>query len=249
MKYTTRKTILKKLKYEPKLFSINHIDGCTHGCKYPCYAFAMAKKFEKVKDYNEWLDIKIVENVMELLKIELPKLKAKNQIDKVFMSSTTDPFIYKNRDVEELSLKIINFVNSYDVEVRTLTKGLYNIEEISKLSKINKFGISLISLNEQFRAKYEPYTAPYLDRIESLKRVHENGFTTLAHIEPYPTPNIIKQDIREILDKIGFVNMIVFGKVHYNNFSSSYRDIVGFYKYTTNIVVDFCNKNGIKVLY
>ena len=40
-----RKTLLYKTGVEYGDYTINHIQGCSHGCKYPCYAMMMAKRF------------------------------------------------------------------------------------------------------------------------------------------------------------------------------------------------------------
>ncbi len=31
-------------------YTMNHVQGCAHGCKYPCYAFLMKKRFGQIKD-------------------------------------------------------------------------------------------------------------------------------------------------------------------------------------------------------
>ena len=70
-----RKSLLYKTGVEYGDYTINHVQGCSHGCLYPCYAFMMARRFGKVKDYNEWIKPVIVDNAIDLLKKELPKLK------------------------------------------------------------------------------------------------------------------------------------------------------------------------------
>ena len=39
--YIERKTMLYKTGVEYGDYTMNHIQGCAHGCKYPCYAFMM----------------------------------------------------------------------------------------------------------------------------------------------------------------------------------------------------------------
>lgn len=43
MEYITRKTMLYKTGVEYGDYTMNHMLGCTHGCKYPCYAFMLKK--------------------------------------------------------------------------------------------------------------------------------------------------------------------------------------------------------------
>ena len=70
-----RKSLLYKTGVEYGDYTINHVQGCSHGCKYPCYASMLAKRFGTVKTYEEWICPVIVSNTIELLNKELPKLK------------------------------------------------------------------------------------------------------------------------------------------------------------------------------
>ena len=77
MKTIKRKTLLYKTGVEYGDYTINHVHGCAHGCEFACYAMLMAKRFGKVKTYKEWCEPKLVENTMEILSSEIPKLKDK----------------------------------------------------------------------------------------------------------------------------------------------------------------------------
>jgi DNA repair photolyase len=237
-----RKTLLYKTDVEYGDYTINHVQGCSHGCKYPCYAFLMAKRFGKVSSYDEWIKPKIVSNTLELLDKEIPKLK--NKIKFVHLCFTTDPFMYGQKKVSELSYKIIKKINENNIKCTALTKGTLP-KKLSNLSKDNEYGITLISLNEVFRLKHEPFSAPYLKRIESLYKLHKKGFKTWASIEPYPTPNIISQDFDQILKAISFVDKIIFGKLNYNSMVTKYIDRVNYYDDLSYKIVDFCLNNKI----
>lgn len=238
-----RKSLLYKTGVEYGDYTINHVQGCSHGCLYPCYAFMMAKRFGKVKEYNEWIKPVIVDNAIELLKKELPKFKDK--INSVHLCFTTDPFMYKYDDICDLSIEILKLVNSYNIPCTALTKGILP-KELVNLSKDNSYGITLISLNEEFRKKMEPGSAPYKDRIESLKYLHDNGCKTWVSIEPYPTPNFIEQDFNEILEAVSFTDKIIFGRLHYNKKVSEYNDYKKYYNELAYKVIDFCERNNIE---
>ena len=91
-----RKTMLYKTGVEYGDYTVNHILGCSHGCKYPCYAYLMSHRFGKAKNLNEWEDYKIFDNVLDILKEELDKKHKK--IKTVQLCFSTDPFMYgKNR--------------------------------------------------------------------------------------------------------------------------------------------------------
>jgi DNA repair photolyase len=111
----------------------------------------------------------------------------------------------------------------------------------------NEYGITLVSLNPEFKNNFEPYSAPYEIRIESLKKLHDAGLKTWVSIEPYPTPNIdpSAHDIESLLEKIGFVDKIIFGKLNYNVRSTRFKDNQGFYEGIARKVIDFCNTKGI----
>ena len=243
MKKVTRKSLLYKTGVEYGDYTINHVLGCSHGCMFPCYAFNMAKRFGNVKSYQEWIEPKIVSNALELLDKEIPKYR--KSIKSVQLSFTTDPFMVGYPEVSDLSIKIINRLNKDGIKAITLTKGIIP-EEVLNTSRYNEFGITLVSLDESFRKKYEPGTAPYADRIESLRRAHDAGFKTWVSIEPYPTPNIVKQNLSELLILIPFVDYIVFGKWNYNKIISEYKDRNKYYNECADLVISYCKANNIK---
>ena len=242
MQTITRKSMLYKTGVEYGDYTMNHVQGCFHGCKYPCYAYLMAKRFGKCKTYEEWIEPKLVENTLELLDKEIPKLKDK--IKSVQLCFTTDPFMTNYPEVSEMTLKAIKKLNNANVPCNVLTKGILPIE-LSNFSKKNEYGITLISLDENYRIKTEPNASPYQDRIKALKNLHELGCKTWISIEPYPTPNIIEQNIFEILNAIPFVDKIIFGRTHYNKMISEYKNHKQFYNEEAKKVISFCKDNNI----
>ena len=240
-----RKTLLYKSAVEYADFCINHAEGCSHGCKYPCYAFMMKKRCGVIKTYEEWCQPKIVSNALELLDKEI--LKYKKKIKYVHLCFSTDPFMYKQEQVGELSIKIIHKLNTNNIRCTALTKGIFPRELASTngFSRNNEYGITLVSLDENFRKEYEPNSASFRDRITSLNYLHEKGFRTWVSMEPYPTPNLIEQDLREILEAISFVDKIIFGRLNYNIKSSEFKHTKEFYNSLAVSVIKFCKKNKI----
>jgi len=240
-----RKKLLYKTGVEYGDYTANYVKGCSHGCVYPCYAFQMAKRFGNIKDYEEWIKPKMVSNTLELLDKELPKLK--KNISFIHLCFTTDPFMYKYDEICKLSLQVIKKINSYSIPVEILTKGVYpkNLYLYSKNSN-NIFGITLVSIRQEFSDLYEPNSSPIIDRLNSLKFCHNMGLKTWVSIEPYPTPNIINQDLDELLNEVSFVDYIVFGRWNYNKEISKYKDYKNFYNECAKKVIKFCEKNQIK---
>ena len=238
-----RKTLLYKTGVEYGDYTINHVLGCSHGCLYPCYAFMMAKRFGRVRSYDEWINPRIVSNSMELLQSEIPKYK--NKIKSVHLCFSTDPFMFGYQDICNLSVKIISLLNAEKIKCTALTKGTLP-KELKHYYEKNEYGITLISLNENFRKKYEPNAAEYQKRIESLKYLHEKGCKTWVSIEPYPTPNIINQDFIKVLQAVGFVDKIIFGRLNYNPKVSAYKGFQEYYNKLSNLVIEYCSARGMQ---
>lgn len=246
MEKITRKSLLYKSGVEYADYCINHVEGCSHGCRFPCYAMMMKKRCGTIKNYNDWINPRIVGNALELLDREIPRLKEKIKV--VHLCFTTDPFMYKKKEVRNLTLKIIEKLNSNNIKCTVLTKGIYPRELIDtdKYSKDNEYAITLVSLSSKFKKNFEPGAAPYQKRIEALKYLHNNGLKTWVSMEPYPTPNLVRQDLKKILEKVKFVDKIIFGKLNYNVKVTQFEDNKTFYENCANIVIDFCNNNDIK---
>lgn len=247
MKKIKRKSLLYKSEVEYADFCLNHVEGCSHGCRFPCYAMNLAKRFGKVKSYDDWLEPKIVENALELLDSEIPRYKDK--INFVHLCFMTDPFMYEQKEVKKLTLKIIEKLANNNIKCTVLTKGIYPevLVNKNKYGSDNEYGITLVSLNSDFKKIFEPFSAPYECRIKSLKILHDSGLKTWASIEPYPTPNLDKnQNLIKLLNKIKFVDRIIFGKLNYNVISSKFKNNAEFYEGCARKVIDFCEETKIE---
>lgn len=242
MEYITRKSLLYKTKVEYGDYTVNHVQGCSHGCRYPCYAMMLSRRFGRCHSYEEWCQPKIVSNSLEILDKEIPRLK--DEIKFVQLCFMTDPFMYGYPEISRMSIEIIKKLNGHGIPCTALTKGVLP-DALAETSIQNQYGITLISLNEEFRRKTEPGSAPYAERISSLKHLHESGFQTWVSIEPYPTPNIIDQNFADILNSVQFVDKIIFGRLNYNKLVSNYKDFQQYYNKLTEKVMNFCIKNGI----
>jgi DNA repair photolyase len=202
----------------------------------------MMKKFGKVASYEAWCKPKIVANALELAKQQLPKLVGK--ADYIHISFATDAFMYKQPEVIALTLQLMKLINAYGIPVHTLTKGVIPAKAL-ELSKQNVFEITLVSISEQFRARFEPGAAPYRERIAALRLAHEKGLKTWVNMEPYPTPNIFQQDLVEILEQIAFVDNIRLSQWNYNTKVEAYPAWREFYYNTGVIARKWCEEHNI----
>lgn len=245
MEKIRRNSLLYRSKVEYADFCLNHIEGCSHGCKFPCYAMQMAKRFGKIKTYNNWIKPKLVDNALELLEKEIPKYK--KEINFVHLCFMTDPFMYKKNEVKEMTLKIIEKLNENNIKCTVLTKGTFpkELDNTKKYGSMNEYGITLVSLNNDFKKVFEPFSAPYKKRIDSLKYLKGRGLKTWVSIEPYPTPNLVRQDLNKILKTVAFVDRIIFGRINYNVQSTQFKENGNFFEEKAREVIEFCEERGI----
>jgi DNA repair photolyase len=240
----TKKSLLYKTGVEYGDYTVNHIEGCFHGCKYPCYALLLSRRFGRIKTYNDWLQPKIVANTLDLLDKELPRLDDK--ISSVHLCFMSDPFMMGFPEITELSLKIIKKINKYDIKITSLTKGKYPPDLLDfGVNIANEYGISLVACNSGFVKVFEPNAQKWHLRIKNLERIHRQGAKTWVSIEPFPTPNILSQNLDELLNRVAFVDKIVFGRLNYNKNTSLYTNHRQFYNECSIRVAEFCNKHGI----
>ena len=242
MNQITRKSMLYKTGVEYGDYTMNHVLGCSHGCRYPCYAFLQKKRFGQIKSYDDWISPKIVANTLELLDKEIPRLQEK--IKSVQLCFATDPFMYGFDEVAALSLAAIKKLNDAGIKCSVLTKGILP-QELAELSKNNEYGISLVSLNEEYRLKVEPNAAPYRERIDALKFLHTAGCKTWISMEPYPTPNLIEQNLLDVLNAIEFADKIIFGRTNYSKEVTSFSERKNFYSDCATQVIKFCEERNI----
>lgn len=241
--YIERKTMLYVTGVEYGDYTMNHVLGCAHGCKYPCYAFLLKRRFCQICSYEDCLKVYLVSNTLDLLDKEIPRLKAK--VKSVQLCFTTDPFMYGYEEVEKMSLAAIKKLNDAGIKCIILSKGLLPIK-LAEYLNCNEYGITLVSLDEGYRERTEPGAAPYKTRLEALKKLHDMSCKTWISIEPYPTPNIIVQNLDDILNSVFFVDKIIFGRTNYSKEVTNYKQHREFYNEQAEKVMKFCNERNIE---
>lgn len=240
--YIVRKSMIYQTGVEYGDYTINYVQGCAHGCKYPCYAFMMKKRFGQVKTYEDWCRPYLVSNTLELLDREIPRLKSK--ISSVQLCFSTDPFMYGYPEIEKMGIAALTKLNAAGIKCTVLTKGVLPVE-LAQLSRENEYGITLVTLDEDYRMRMEPGAAPLQQRLAALRALHDAGCKTWVSIEPYPTPNLIEQNLQELLEAVCFVDKIIFGRTNYSKEVTAYTGHKVFYNEAAQDVLHFCAEHQI----
>ncbi len=168
-----------------------------------------------MQSYDHWVRPYLVSNTLEILDRAIPRLK--RRIKSVHLCFTTDPFMYGYDEIEQMSLAVIQRLNEAGIECKVLTKGFLP-QALADLSSRNEYGVTLISLDERYRSR----------------------------VEPYPPPNLIGQSLDEILEAVAFSHTIIFGRTNYSKEASAYRTHKEFYNRQAQKVIDFCTARGIR---
>ena len=153
-------------------------------------------------------------------------------------------------EIEKMSLDVIKKLNAAGIKCTVLTKGILpvSLAECSKEKRIRNH--SYFSGMRNTESGWSRALHHIKTDLKALKKLHDKGCKTWVSIEPYPTPNLIEQDVMEILKSVSFVDKIIFGRTNYckdvttgisGNTSSSITR-------RAKEVIDFCEKKGIALI-
>ncbi|MEM7821471.1 MAG: radical SAM protein [Candidatus Aenigmatarchaeota archaeon] len=190
-------------------YCINPYIGCLHACNY-CYAYYYTRKIYGIDErWGSYVLIKY--NAINLLKKEI--LKKDRGI--VYLSSLTDSYqpIEKKysmtRKILELLLK-----HNYPLIIQTKSTLILRDFDLIKEFENSQIGFTIVTLDEKIRKKIEPLASPSIERINVLRRFHEEGIKTFAFIGPI-LPFTPIEKIAEIVDMVSFSDRIYFDKFNY----------------------------------
>ena len=96
--------------------------------------------------------------------------------------------------------------------------------------------------SQAYRERMEPGAASLQDRLSGLRLLSEAGSKTWVSMEPYPTPNLIEQDLGTLLEAVSFTDKIIFGRTNYSKEVNAYELHKQFYKGCAQQVIDFCEQ-------
>ena len=236
-------------------YVINPYIGCPHKCIY-CYAEFM-KRFSDHggEEWGEFLDVKRSTN-------PLTKMQKGTT---VLCSSVTDcynPFEKKY----QLMIPILKELKTSEANIHFLTKSDLILRDIDLLMQLKNIevGISINSLDDDFRKKTEPHASSVDKRFEALKKIKESNITTYLFMSPIFPEITDWQGIIEraygIADFICFENLNLRGAYmprvmnfirkkypkHEALYNSIYQDKnITYWESLKEKIINYCKKNNV----
>lgn len=191
------KTIVNKVTSPDigMLYSMNMYQGCEHGCIY-CYA----RNTHEYWGFSAGLDferrILVKQNAAELLEDRLKKKSWKAY--PIVMSGNTDCYqpAEKKFKITRACLKVFL---KYKHPVAIITKNALILRDLDLLKALAKdqlinVNVSITSLSEETRRILEPRTATIKKRLETVKKLSENGIPVNVMMAPM-IPSINSHEI------------------------------------------------------
>jgi DNA repair photolyase len=192
------KSILSKSGIPGADYCINAYVGCAHACVY-CYATFMKRYTGRAEPWGRFVDVKI--NAPEILRKQLRKTVKGS----VMISSVTDayqPLESKFR----LTRQCLELLSESRFPVNILTKSplvLRDVDVIRRFEDID-VGITITTDDENMRKVFEAHAPPISARIETLRKLKEQGVRTYVFIGPMlpMNPENLADLIREPADDV-----------------------------------------------
>lgn len=214
-------------------YAVNVALGCKNQCKY-CFVPLVRRTSRDLPQEMRCPRIEPLRLVRRQLK--LARERRRPFPEGVFVSFMTDPFLPQNRGTTE---RLIGYLLDHGISVATSSKsgvsGHFGV----------RHGITVVSLGRDFWKEWEPNAPSPRQRIQLLKRAHNRGDFTWVSMEPYPPPAIHEQDIDELLKKMDFVNLIVFGRWQYDRRAAT-EEARRAYTKVLDEAARFCSKHRIR---
>ncbi len=179
-------------------YALNPYRGCSHGCEY-CYSpFVIREE----REWGSFVDVK--RNIPKVLAKEL-KNKTKGIVR---LGSVTDPYQKVEEDYE-ITRMCLEQLAKHDFPILVQTKSDLVTRDIDIYSEIDAdVGMTITSLDEDFRKKFEP-DAPSIDkRISALEELVDSGVHTWAFIGPLlPYHNDGADELKKLSERLNEVGV------------------------------------------
>ncbi len=207
----TAKSVLVKSNLPASDYVANPYTGCPHQCRY-CYAEFMKRRTGHTENWGDFIDIKNYESM------KLPRNLAEKT---VLLSSVTDPYNPYEAKYRK-SREILGFLANTGAHIEILSKSDLMLRDLDLLKTIPDLsvGISLNTLDDNFRRDMEPGAPSVQRRLNALETLHREGIKTYTFVSPI-FPHIT--DIKAIIDRVSpYSDMICFENLNLRGEAKKY---------------------------
>lgn len=168
--------LYSKSKLPASDYVINPYIGCTHGCLY-CYACFMGRFTGHKEKWGTYIEPK------RFASMKLPRAQEGKTI---LVGSVTDAYNPAEKKYR-LMPGILEILRDSKAHVEILTKSKLILRDMDLLRRIPDLsvGVSLAFSSQQDAGILEPGAATVEERLDTLKRLHQNGIKTYLFIAPY----------------------------------------------------------------
>lgn len=176
------KSILSPLKdgTDP-YFGITYNMNIYRGCQHQCIYCDTRSKVYKVGDLGH---IRIKENALDLLEMNLRKLRKKGTIG---TGSMNDPYMPIEKQ-EKLYQKALTIIGKYNFPVHIITKSNLVLRDTEVLKKISKtyaaVTFTITTLDDELAKKIEPGATPPSERLQAMHHLSNMGIYTGVVLTP-----------------------------------------------------------------
>ena len=174
----------------PKYNLNPYLGRCAHQCIY-CYATKFPSFVGSPKPRLKLLDQ--IENMAKNTRLKLP----------VMISDCTDPYQPLEREYG-LTRKCIQALSKYDFPLLIVTKSDLVLRDMDIFKKTKTVvSMTVTTLAEDIAKIVEPYAPSPNRRISALKKIAENGISTVVRIDPIiPTINDNEKDFEKLVSTL-----------------------------------------------
>jgi DNA repair photolyase len=206
------KTLLRRMDFGRGRveYTINLYRGCTHACVY-CYAPSL------LHDEREWgtfVDAKV--DAPAILRRELRDAERAP----VFLSSASDPY----QPIEaryKLTRRCLQELHAFGFPVVVLTRSPLVLRDLDVLRRMEWVRVGC-SISTAAGRAFEPGVPPVERRLETLRRLAEEGIETWVSLAPV-IPGIVTFEIEALLSKLrdAHVGAVAAGLLRFQGYEAS----------------------------
>ena len=156
-------------------YALNPYRGCSIGCVY-CYSPAVLRE---VRPWGRFVDVK--RNVPAVLAREL-KRKPRGVVGIGTVTDGYQPLEARYRLTRYCLEQLARF--AFPVSIQTKSSlVLKDLDVLNRLADV-EVGVTVTTLDEVLRRRFEPFASPSERRIETLRRLNDAGIRTWAFVGP-----------------------------------------------------------------